>query len=202
MSNFKLRYVYGLVLAVVLMLVGSGVRPGFTTSAQDDSTAGKAAKKDKKDKKDQAGTSGKKDDKDDKKDKKRVLNPNEVKGRPVLWEDPGDIARRDLYYGVGGKENAPDLSSKFTFMGSDKSGTSEKIYVNDSNGKEWTVKFGPEARPETAATRIVWAVGYHTDRDYFVRSVHIEGRGGFEARNVRFKQRHAGYKEEGLWRWE
>src|SRR5262245_30032003 len=199
MSNYKSKYVSVLVIAAMVMLVGSTIRPSFTAHAQDESSAGKTAKQDKKSKKDQTDNSSKKDDK---KDKKRPLKAEEVKGRSVLWQDPGDIPGRDLFYGIGGQENAPNLSAKFTFMGRDKSGTSEKIYVHDSNGKEWIVKFGPEAKPETTSTRLVWAVGYHTDRDYFVRSVHIEGRGGFEARNVRFKQRHAGCKEEGLWRWE
>jgi len=203
MSNRAKCYPW-LVLAVIVMLAPYGIRTGVKASAQNDSTAGKSAKKDKQNKKDkadrsdQAGNEGQ----NNKSDKKKVLSQSEIKGRPLLWQDPGDIAGRDLYYGIGGKENAPDLSAKFTFMGRDKSGTSEKIYVKDSNDKEWIVKFGPEARPETAATRIVWAVGYHVDRDYFVRSVHIEGRGGFEARNVRFKQRHSGFKEEGLWTWE
>jgi len=186
MSKYRTSRYLALIVISFWILTISPVKPGFVTGAQDDSKTEKAAKKDK---------SGKKE-------KKPVLSSDEVKGRPVLWNDPGDIGSRDLFYGEGGKENAPDLSAKFTFMGRDKSGTSEKIYVNDSTGKEWIVKFGAEAKPETAATRIVWAVGYHVDRDYFVKSVHIEGRGGFEARDVRFKLRHAGYKEEGLWKWE
>jgi len=198
MNNHRSKYVSGLAIAAIMMLGGYAARSEYTVRAQDESATGKAAKKDKKNKQDQSTGSTDKE----KKDKKRPLGAGEVKGHPVLWEDPSNITGRDLFYGIGGKENAPDLSAKFTFMGRDKSGTSEKIYVKDSTGKEWIVKFGPEAKPETSATRIVWAVGYHTDRDYFVRSVHIEGRGGFEARNVRFKQRHAGFKEEGLWKWE
>ena len=192
MNKLRTRHNIALVVIAIGMLAGSAVRSGFAVRAQDESTT----KKPKKDKKNQSVST------DTQKEKKKVLSSDEVKGQPVLWKDPGDIASRDLYFGIGGKENAPDLSAKFTFMGRDKSGTSEKIYVKDSNDKEWIVKFGPEARPETAATRIVWAVGYHVDRDYFVKSVHIEGRGGFEARNVRFKQRHGGFKEEGLWTWE
>jgi hypothetical protein len=208
MNEHRIRQFITLVAIAIAMLAGSTARSGFTARARDAAAgqwrlitqtkddADSKTQKPKKDKTDQTDKANKK------KEKRTVLNADEIKGQPVLWHDPGDIARRDLFYGFGGKQNAPDLSAKFTFMGRDKSGTSEKIYVNDSTGKEWIVKFGPEARPETAATRIVWAVGYHVDRDYFVRSVHIEGRGGFEARNVRFKLRHAGFKEEGLWKWE
>jgi hypothetical protein len=75
-----------------------------------------------------------------------------------------------------------------------------KIHVRDSEDKEWTVKFGREARPETSASRIVWAMGYHTDNDYLVRRIHIDGWG--DAQNVRFERRHDGFKDIGYWTWE
>ena len=122
--------------------------------------------------------------------------------RPVMWEEPSDIESRDLFYGPGGAEGAPDANGKFTFEARSKTGTSEKIHVVDDKGRKWTVKFGPEAKPETAATRIVWAAGYHVDQDYFVKRTHIEGRGGFDVWDVRFERRDDGYKEEGLWPWD
>jgi hypothetical protein len=121
---------------------------------------------------------------------------------PVLWEDPTDIESRDLFNGPGGAEGAPDPNGKFTFVDRAAKGTSEKIHVTDDKGRKWTVKFGPEAKPETAATRIVWAAGYHVDQDYFVKRTHIEGRGGFDVWDVRFERGDDGYKEEGLWKWE
>jgi hypothetical protein len=39
----------------------------------------------------------------------------------------------------------------------------------------WRVKPGPEARPETAATRLLWAVGYFADEDYFVPELRVKG---------------------------
>jgi hypothetical protein len=107
-----------------------------------------------------------------------------------------------LFYGPGGPEGAPDASATFTFVRRSTSGTSKKIIVKDDKGKEWTVKFGSEARPETAATRIVWAMGYHVDEDYFVKRAHIEGWPEGDALNVRFERSHNGYKEIGLWNWE
>jgi len=53
-------------------------------------------------------------------------------------------------------------------------GTSPKFYVQDSNGVKWLVKLGVEARPETAATRLVWAAGYFTDEDYFLPQIHVK----------------------------
>lgn len=134
------------------------------------------------------------------KERARVVDASE--GRPVLWTEPVEIESLDLFYGPGGKEGAPDLTGRFTYVAADKKGTQKKIYVKDDKEREWTVKFGPEARPETVATRFVWAVGYHTDEDYFVPRVHIDGMPGGDAVNVRFKRRHIGFKDVGLWTWE
>jgi len=112
--------------------------------------------------------------------KKEAESGGAKEARPVMWEEPSDIENRDLFYGPGGAEGAPDANGKFTFEARSTKGTSEKIDVVDDKGRKWKVKFGPEAKPETAATRIVWAAGYHVDQDYFVKRTHIEGRGGFD----------------------
>jgi hypothetical protein len=131
--------------------------------------------------------------KDDKQDEN---DPNA--GRAVLWQEPASIESLDLFKGPG---DAPDPSDKFVFLRRSTSGTSEKIIVEDSKGRQWTVKFGPEARPETAATRLVWAAGYHVDQTYFVKEAHIEGRGGFDVWDVRFERRDDGFKELSFWSW-
>jgi hypothetical protein len=119
-------------------------------------------------------------------------------------DDQRPSAEADVGGELGGAEGAPDANGKFTFVKRVESGTSEKIHVDDDKGRKWTVKFGPEARPETAASRIVWAAGYHVDQDYFVKRTHIEGRGGFNVWDVRFERRDDGYKEDkegSLWPW-
>jgi hypothetical protein len=146
------------------------------------------------------GAQHKQDKQKDRSEKSNILSGNE--GHPVLWNEPVDLERLDLFYGPGGREGAPDLNGKFTYIGPDNKGTQKKVYVKDDKNREWIVKFGPEARPETVATRIVWAMGYHTDEDYFVPRVHIEGMPGGDAKNVRFKRRHHGFKDVGLWSWE
>src|SRR5262245_6345525 len=113
-----------------------------------------------------------------------------------------DIECCDLLYGARGREGALDPSTPFTYVRRQKSGTQKKIVVEDVDGRKWTVKFGPEARPETAATRIVWAVGYHVDQDYFVPRASIVGEKRIDARDVRFERRDDGYKEVGNWAWE
>jgi hypothetical protein len=123
-------------------------------------------------------------------------------GNAILWEPPEDIESRDLFYGPGGRKNAPDPSAPFTYVRRSKSGTQKKIIVRDVHDVEWTVKFGIEAQPETAATRIVWAVGYHVDQDYFVPRARIVGQEYIDARDVRFERHEGKYKKAGNWAWE
>lgn len=178
---------FALMCVFVSLTIVAPARTGLVAQDKD---------KDKKSKKD-------KDDKD-KKDKQKSDDANageDESGRPILWRDPTDIESRDLFYGAGGQEGAPSPSDKFTFVKRSSSGTSEKIIVDDNKGRSWTVKFGPETKPETSATRILWAVGYHVDQDYFINRTHIEGRGGFDVWDVRFERRDDGMKEVGLWSW-
>ena len=163
------------------------VSAGFTgVSAQDKSD-------EKKEKKDKKGDKDKSEDSE---------SDDPRGGRPILWQEPTDIESRDLFYGPGGEENAPSPSGKYTFVKRSSSGTSEKIIVDDDKGRSWTVKFGPEARPETTASRLVWAAGYHVDAAYFVDRTRVEGRGGFDIWDVRFERRDDGLKELGGWSWK
>jgi hypothetical protein len=141
-------------------------------------------------------------DKKDKKEKKDKGDNNA--SRNWMWEEPADIESRDLFNGPGGAEGAPDPAETFTFDRRISSGTSEKMEVSDSKKRNWTVKLGAEARPETTATRIVWAAGYHVDQDYFLRQAKIAGRGGFTVGDVRFERRDDGFKKvdgEDSWSW-
>src|SRR3954447_24880071 len=88
-------------------------------------------------------------------DKKDVVEIT-GEGPAVLWRYPNDIATRDLIYGPGGKARAP-REGLFTFVEEDSGGTNPKFDVTDSAGVKWKAKLGAEARPETVATRFVWA---------------------------------------------
>jgi hypothetical protein len=127
----------------------------------------------------------------------------ERRGAAVLWRDPGRIESLDLFYGPGGRDGAPNPSDRFKLLRRMNSGTSKKISVEDERGRKWVVKFGPEARPETAATRLVWAMGYHADETYFVKRARVfDGKKSFSIENVRFERRHDGFKEVGKWSWK
>lgn len=129
----------------------------------------------------------------------------------VLWRNPADIKSRNLLYGPGGQAHAPHTT--YTFEKEDLEGTSPKFIVRDENGVKWKVKMGHEARPETVASRFVWAVGYATNEDYFLPELHVEGmpshlhRGNQfieprgTAHNVRLKRYLDGEKKADLWKW-
>jgi hypothetical protein len=72
--------------------------------------------------------------------------------------------------------------------------------VSDAKGNEWIAKIGKEAQPDTAANRLLWALGYETEIAYLVSKVKIEGKGEYE--NVRFEARPKDVKRSGNWMWE
>jgi len=121
---------------------------------------------------------------------------------PVMWREPTDIEHRDLFYGIGGKENAPDPSVAYRLVHPIKQGTQPKIIVADDSGRTWVLKTGPEARPETTSTRIVWAAGYYVDPDYFVKSVEIVGDTNFIKEDVRFERFEPRESDLGHWSWK
>lgn len=85
-----------------------------------------------------------------------------------LWQDPGNIAARDLLWGRGGKAQAPSPDVDYEFQGIDAVGYSAGYDVIDPGGREWDVKTGDEGQPEVVASRVLWAIGYHQPIVYFM----------------------------------
>lgn len=56
----------------------------------------------------------------------------------------------------------PDLR-RVTLIKKEPGGYSTKYRVRDASGHEWVAKIGKEAKAETAAVRLMWAVGYFSD---------------------------------------
>lgn len=144
-------------------------------------------------------------------EKSKKKDKSVPQGTPVFWQDPGDVSTRDLFLGPGGEEMRPDLSS-ITFLKDERGGHSTKYRVRDGAGKIWVAKLGDEAQPETAAVRLVWAVGYATEINYLYPCVHIkdapplrkkfdrcEGDGFI---NVRFEARPKDVKRLESWSWK
>ena len=134
-----------------------------------------------------------------------------AKTTKVLWKDPVDIRSRDLFYGPGGQDGQP--KEPFTFIEEDRGGTNPKFDVRDTAGVKWKVKLGLEARPETVATRLMWAVGFVTNENYFLRETavqnmprHLERGQNLVGRNGTIEaarlQRPLQGKKVGNWDWK
>jgi hypothetical protein len=129
----------------------------------------------------------------------------------VLWQNPINIASRNLFYGPGGKRHTPPAT--FVFVKEDLKASNPKFVVRDSSGVGWKIKLGAEARPETVASRLVWAVGYFANEDYFLREVHVKNLPAHLQRGqqyvgpngsvygVRLKRYLHGEKKIGSWHW-
>ena len=114
----------------------------------------------------------------------------------VIWEQV-DVAGRDLYMGPGGSLR-PALD-KLTLIGRQSGGNNLKYRVKDANGVEWVVKAADESQAEVAATRLLWAIGYHTEIDHAVQKFSILKVGSFK--NVRFEARPEHIKRLDRWSW-
>ncbi|HEX5285140.1 MAG TPA: hypothetical protein VFW30_13540 [Bryocella sp.] len=128
----------------------------------------------------------------------------------ILWQNPGDIASKNLLYGLGGDDGQP--KPPFTFLDEDKNGSNPKFDVRDASGTKWRAKLGPEARPEVTASRLLWAIGYFTDVDYVLPNASVSGlhmhRGhsyitnGDQVSDVRFARKPDAEKRIAGWAWK
>ena len=135
----------------------------------------------------------------DSKDKKDKKEKQELTGKPVMWREPANLESRNLLLGAGGEEMKPDIS-KITFIEEKTGGFSKKYRVRDAKGNEWVAKIGKEAQTDTAANRLLWALGYETEIAYLIPHLKIEGKGEYD--NVRLEARPASVKRAGNWMWE
>jgi hypothetical protein len=130
--------------------------------------------------------------------KEKSDNKVEPTGKAVMWEAV-NIAERDLFLGPGGEEMRPDLSN-ITFIKEEKKGASKKYRIKDGAGRIWVAKIGRESQPETAAVRLLWALGYKTEVNYLVPTLTIPGKGTFQ--NVRLEARPDEIERLDEWKWK
>jgi len=118
-------------------------------------------------------------------------------GTPVLWQSV-DVTHQDLFLGPGGEQMKPDLST-ITFVSEEKGGHSKKYKIKDGAGNKWVAKIGDEAQSETAAVRLLAALGYKTEINYLVPTLTIPGQGTFT--NVRLEARPEDVDRGKVWKW-
>jgi hypothetical protein len=128
----------------------------------------------------------------------------------ALWEEPNDLAARDLYLGPWGQEHAPDPGAVYTFLRPKQGGVNPGLIVRDPLGREWHVKqsapdntHGAEGPVEVVLSRILSAVGYHQPPVYFLSSFMLarHGSSGKPERGGRFRLSDPDLKAHGSWKW-
>ncbi len=128
------------------------------------------------------------------------VTPEKPASLAELWQEPADLATRDLYHGPGGKQHAPP-SDTFEFVAEDTTGHSPGFDVKDARGIEWSVKTGPEAQTEVVASRLLWAIGFHQPPTYYLEKWSLTGARTGVQEPGRFRPDLPTMKVVGDWPW-
>jgi hypothetical protein len=126
-----------------------------------------------------------------------------------LWQDPADVAERDLFYGPWGPERAPDPAATYEFIEYKQGGVNPGMTVRDPAGREWKVKQPPrdgrgaEGPVEVVLSRVLSAVGYHQPPVYFLPDFRLTENGAVRtAPGGRFRLKVRTLRDAGEWSWQ
>ncbi|MGE0448738.1 MAG: hypothetical protein AB7Q29_04055 [Vicinamibacterales bacterium] len=126
-----------------------------------------------------------------------------------LWEEPTDIAARDLYFGPWGREHAPYPLDTYVFVERKHSGVNPGMTVRDSQGRAWSVKQAPpdgsppEGQIEVTLSRVLSAVGYHQPPVYYMPTFTLKDDWGVHTEpGGRFRLKGGPVRERGSWSWQ
>jgi hypothetical protein len=125
-----------------------------------------------------------------------------------LWQEPRDLQKRDLFYGVGGRNLAPNPRARYAYEAEDTRGASRGYTVRDDRGSKWDVKLGEEAQPEVVVSRLLWAIGFQQPTVYFMppgwtvsdAPTWLDIAAGPQ-NGARFRLDVPGWKNVGEWSW-
>ena len=119
-----------------------------------------------------------------------------------LWVKPANMASRDLFWGPGGPKLAPKPGLTYKVKSFDDSGMSGGWDLEDPDGREYSVKIGPESQVEVVVSRLHWAVGYHQPPTYLLSDYDLSGeRSGEGAVTGRFRPDLPDLDNIGDWSW-
>ena len=126
-----------------------------------------------------------------------------------LWQAPGNVAARDLYYGPWGSNRAPNPRSTFTLVERKHTGVNLGMTVRDPDGRQWSVKqpypggMDSEAPVEVVLSRLLSAIGYHQPPVYYLPAFRLKDDLGTRVEvGGRFRLKMEELTEEGSWSWE
>jgi hypothetical protein len=127
--------------------------------------------------------------------------PVDARTMAELWVAPASGAARDLLHGPGGRGGMPASTERFIVIDADTTGNSRGYDVVDSRGRKWKVKLGEEVQPEIAASRLLWAIGYHQPSMYYVPALRLAGGDAADEGKPARLRAEFGYSTEGDWSW-
>ena len=117
-----------------------------------------------------------------------------------FWREP--VGREDLFFGVGGRDSAPDPDATYTLLKRDEGGFSTTMDLRDASGRKWSAKIGPEATTEVVASRIVWAMGYAQPPSYHVFKLPVKTGGHVTDEGPARLRPHLEWLDSrGVWKW-
>jgi hypothetical protein len=141
--------------------------------------------------------------------KRPSLQPSAPVPGAVLWVEPSDLAGRDLFYGPWGQQNAPNPADTYRLIATKHSGVNLGMTVEDSQGREWSVKtpypggLDSEAPVEVAVSRLLSAIGYPQPPVYFLEAFRLKDDLGTRTMvGGRFRLKDKSLSDEGSWQWE
>jgi hypothetical protein len=126
-----------------------------------------------------------------------------------LWQEPRDLADRDVFYGPWGPERAPDADSPYVLVALKHTGVNPGLTVRDRFGREWSVKQAPPDSPtsegpiEVVLSRVLSAVGYYQPPVYHLSSFTLVDDWGVRREpGGRFRLKDKRLKDRGEWSWQ
>lgn len=141
--------------------------------------------------------------------KRPSVRPAAAEAGAILWQEPTDLATRDLYQGPWGSRRAPDPKAIYTLVERKHSGVNLGMTVVDPQGREWSVKqpypsgLDDEGPVEVTLSRVLSAVGYPQPPVYYLSNFTLKDDWGVHTETGgRFRLKEEGLKDVGPWRWE
>jgi hypothetical protein len=126
----------------------------------------------------------------------------------ALWQEPANLATRDLFRGEWEAGFAPDPNVIYTFVRFKEGGANPGLIVRDPSGREWSVKQpihtdqGDEGPVEVVLSRVLSGIGYRQPPVYYLRRFAVTDAFGTRTVNGgRFRLRSHGIKERSAWSW-
>jgi len=141
--------------------------------------------------------------------KRPSIRPAAAVPGAILWQQPTDLATRNVYDGPWGARRAPDPEATYTLVERKHSGVNLGMTVKDSQGREWSVKqpypsgLDDEGPAEVALSRVLSAVGYQQPPVYYLPRFSLKDDFGVHSEvGGRFRLKEESLDDTGPWRWE